>query len=246
MAKKSRKQTSVEEKTSSQPSLVARLQQYESEISSFLGIAVVVMIIGVVLYLLRGTLPRPSVTDQAANTQTETTQATPLPNQYVVKAGQGLWHIAQEVYGDGYKWMEIARANNLSAPYAVNEGQTLTIPELTDGSPAPTAEVVTPATTQPTPMAATLTPEASPAVTPAGTISRVETPTPAPAQEGATPATAGEYVVKEGDYLWKIAMEQYGGNGYAWVEIYRANRQVIGNNPGLIYPGQRLTLPILK
>jgi LysM domain. len=50
------------------------------------------------------------------------------------------------------------------------------------------------------------------------------------------------YVVKKGDCLWKIAKRFY-GKGSEWRKIYDANRKVIGKNPNLIYPGQKLVIP---
>ncbi|OAT81140.1 LysM peptidoglycan-binding domain-containing protein [Desulfotomaculum copahuensis] len=50
------------------------------------------------------------------------------------------------------------------------------------------------------------------------------------------------YVVKPGDSLWKIAKLQL-GNGSRWQDIYANNKRVIGPNPNLIYPGQRLVMP---
>ena len=47
------------------------------------------------------------------------------------------------------------------------------------------------------------------------------------------------YVVKKGDYLWKIAQEVY-GSGYNWVDIAKANKL---KNPGVLYKGQKLKLP---
>lgn len=51
----------------------------------------------------------------------------------------------------------------------------------------------------------------------------------------------GEYLVKPGDNLWDIAVAQT-GSGFNWVKIYQANHLVVGNNPNLIYPGQKLVL----
>jgi nucleoid-associated protein YgaU len=50
------------------------------------------------------------------------------------------------------------------------------------------------------------------------------------------------YVVKSGDSLSKIAKQFYGDGG-RWPEIYEANKQLIGDNPNLIHPGQQLTIP---
>lgn len=48
------------------------------------------------------------------------------------------------------------------------------------------------------------------------------------------------YVVKSGDTLAKIAAKQSVTGG--WRQLYRANRTVIGGNPDVIRPGQRLAL----
>lgn len=50
------------------------------------------------------------------------------------------------------------------------------------------------------------------------------------------------YKVKKGESLWIIAGKLYGDNN-KWFEIYNENKKLIGDNPDLIYPGQRLRLP---
>lgn len=52
----------------------------------------------------------------------------------------------------------------------------------------------------------------------------------------------GTYTVKKGDSLWKISKQMY-GNGANWNQIYSANKNVVGKNPNLIYPGQKLVIP---
>jgi len=52
-------------------------------------------------------------------------------------------------------------------------------------------------------------------------------------------ALAQSYTVKPGDTLSEIA-EDHGLNG--WRGFYEANRQVVGNNPDLIFPGQTLEI----
>lgn len=47
---------------------------------------------------------------------------------YTVKTGDNLWNIAVEMYGDGYRWTDIAKANSLSNPDVIHNGNTLTIP----------------------------------------------------------------------------------------------------------------------
>jgi uncharacterized protein YidB (DUF937 family) len=59
-------------------------------------------------------------------------------------------------------------------------------------------------------------------------------PPPKPAEE--------IYTVVAGDSLSKIAKRAY-GNADDWRRIYEANREVIGANPDLIRPGQKLRIP---
>jgi len=50
------------------------------------------------------------------------------------------------------------------------------------------------------------------------------------------------HTVDKGESLWAIA-EQELGDGKRWKEIYEANKDVIGDNPDLIKPGQELKIP---
>lgn len=47
---------------------------------------------------------------------------------YVIKHGDDLWDIAVRAYGDGYKWTQIAAANNLSDPDLIHADNTLKLP----------------------------------------------------------------------------------------------------------------------
>ncbi len=48
-----------------------------------------------------------------------------------------------------------------------------------------------------------------------------------------------EYTVQSGDTLWSIARKY----NTTWQQIYENNKEVIGDNPNLIYPGQVLKIP---
>lgn len=57
----------------------------------------------------------------------------------------------------------------------------------------------------------------------------------------ATPA-ATEYEIQRGDSLSAIAKRFY-GDATEWRRIYDANRDVLGDDPDKIYPGQKITIP---
>ncbi len=56
------------------------------------------------------------------------------------------------------------------------------------------------------------------------------------------PFTGDSYTVVEGDYLRALALRFY-GSGSKWPTIYEANREIIGSNPNLIFPGQVFVIP---
>jgi nucleoid-associated protein YgaU len=51
------------------------------------------------------------------------------------------------------------------------------------------------------------------------------------------------YIVKPGDTLFGIA-QKFLKDGNKWPHIYNRNKHVIGPDPNLIYPGQRLTFQV--
>lgn len=81
----------------------------------------------------------PTVTKAPTPTETATPTKAPTqaaPNQsgqktYTVKPGDDLWKIAESQYHDGYQWVAIAKANNLTNPGVINVGNTLTLPSIT-------------------------------------------------------------------------------------------------------------------
>lgn len=67
----------------------------------------------------------------------------------------------------------------------------------------------------------------------------------------AEPDTPGHHVVRPGDTLWALAADQVRSSGgepdvatvaRAVADLHHANREVVGDDPDLILPGQRLTL----
>jgi len=72
----------------------------------------------------------PSVTAKTATIQQTTVQADQqiTGKTYTVVKGDDLWDIAVKAYGDGYRWPDIAKANNLAQPGMIFSGNVLTIP----------------------------------------------------------------------------------------------------------------------
>lgn len=50
------------------------------------------------------------------------------PETYTVVKGDTLWDISVFVYGDGFRWSEIAKANNLKNPNTIHAGNVLKLP----------------------------------------------------------------------------------------------------------------------
>ncbi|MEU3403696.1 transglycosylase family protein [Streptomyces sp. NPDC006670] len=67
------------------------------------------------------------------------------------------------------------------------------------------------------------------------------TPVSMPSPTGTT-VLPNPYVVAPGDSLSSIAGHQHVEGG--WQALYETNRQTVGGNPNLIFPGQRLTLRV--
>jgi len=65
------------------------------------------------------------------NLRTVTQGESGINNTYTVSQGDSLWNIADKVYGSGYNWVDIARANHLENPNILNEGSVLIIPKAT-------------------------------------------------------------------------------------------------------------------
>lgn len=78
---------------------------------------------------------------------------------------------------------------------------------------------------------------------------RESSPTGPPAAGGAAPVASAEmgpkavpYVVREGDTLWDLA-EKHLGNGRRFLEIFEANRDVLGPKPDYLRAGVTLRVP---
>jgi nucleoid-associated protein YgaU len=75
-----------------------------------------------------GTVPSQEPTTISPQPNLPAAQPSIQGNAYVVVAGDTLWDIAIRAYGDGYRWVDIARANNLSNPDLIFSGNKFVLP----------------------------------------------------------------------------------------------------------------------
>lgn len=157
----------------------------------------------------------PAQTTQDINQQQDVTPGN-LPGKYTVKAGDTLFIIAQNYYKDGYKYTEIAKANNITDVNTIENGQIIEIPKLAETvnpAPMPSTEPENP--TVPKVVSAPVTNDFGPAI------------------------TGNTYTVTEGDWLSTIAARAY-GDIQAFTKLAQANNIT---NPDYITPGMVLTIP---
>jgi len=64
---------------------------------------------------------------------------------YIVKSGDSLSTIAQNVLGHASAWPQIAALNNIKAPYTIYVGQHLALPDPNAPAPSPTPQAPAPA-----------------------------------------------------------------------------------------------------
>jgi nucleoid-associated protein YgaU len=70
----------------------------------------------------------PSVQAKIVTKSTEENEGSISGATYTVETGDNLWKIAVRAYGDGYKWSEIAKENDLYNPSLIHSGNNLTLP----------------------------------------------------------------------------------------------------------------------
>lgn len=95
------------------------------------------VVIITILFIFSGFLPKnklfPSKKPEKATAQQEQIQE--KQKQYIVKAGDDLWHIAEGAYGSGYNAYDIAAANKITNTGLIEVGQTLLLPSVTAKQP---------------------------------------------------------------------------------------------------------------
>lgn len=203
--------------------LGTEVESNQSRLSLVLG-ALIVLVVGILVfnYINRNQ----SEIGPSQQTQQEEGDVSPqnLPGRYTVKEGDTLFTIAEKYYNDGYKYSEVAKANNLVDVNLLEVGQRLEIPKLETISP--TSEPTSAPATEQTPTEAAPGSKGAPDIT-------MTTPDYGPR------ITGSSYTVVEGDWLSKIAARAY-GDILSYDRLAKANNI---SNPNLIIPGQVLTIP---
>lgn len=201
----------------------AEVQSNQSRVSLILGVLIAIFA-GILLfnYFERN---KPEVGPSQQTEQTQDVSPEKLPGSYMVKEGDTLFSIAEKYYQDGFKYPEIAKANNLINVDSINAGQVLQIPKVDSEA----AETPKPTEQPPTP---------TPTPTPSETTQPVVTQPPATIWGPVI--TEDTYTVVEGDWLSKIAGRAYNGDIMAYKKLAEVNKIA---NPDLIFPGQVIIIP---
>lgn len=186
-------------------------QSNQSKVSMVLG-ALIILVAGILVFNYFNK-SREDLGPAQQTGQEEDVSPGNLPGKYKVKEGDTLFLISEKYYKDGYKYTEIAKANNLSNVDQIEAGQVLKIPKLetqqAQASPEPEAQAEETAT------------------------GGGNTTIWGPRIEG------DSYTVVEGDWLSTIAARAY-GDIMAYQRLAEANNIP---NPNLIFPGQTLKIP---
>jgi len=73
-------------------------------------------------------VPSKAATIAGTSIESQPTEMAISGSTYEVMKGDYLWEIAVRAYGDGYRWVEIARENNLVNPNIIHAGNLLILP----------------------------------------------------------------------------------------------------------------------
>jgi len=163
------------------------------------------------------------ISEQAANTRLVSQDSNDFSKTeenefviYTVLAGDSSWKVATKLLGDGKRYPEIEKLNKLDHNEMLEVGQILFVD-----------------------IGKNIVSDASKNTLNAKIFQDQDSENRLEHLENFKTAN---YVVKQGDSLWKIASENY-FDSMVWREIYETNKEVIGSNPDLIFPFTEITLP---
>lgn len=219
MAKKSiskKVKVSAVESSTYWQNLESEIQNNQSKVSMVLGGLIVLVVIVLIFNFFNKNKASLGPAQNAETTTAQDVAAENLPGKYTVKEGDTLFLIAEKYYMDGFKYTEIAKANNLTNPDSIEKGVVLDIPKLDQNTATLPMASATPATTQ-TESEHVIIEDA----------------------DWGTKISGDTYTVVEGDWLSKIAARAY-GDVYGFSKIATANNI---SNPDVIEPGTVLKIP---
>lgn len=191
--------------------LLGRIQWNESYISLVVGILVVLFAAFFIITFSRGN--KAKTTSEISSQKTENSESIEKAKNskyYTVSQGESLWTISEKIYKTGFSWNQIADVNNIKDPFVVEPGQKLIIPK--QESKFVAADQTTP-----------------------------EVKAESAAEENPSGNSQNKtYTVKAGEYLWDIAVREY-GDGFRWVDIANANN--VSGPDYIIFKNDVLKLP---
>lgn len=110
----------------------------QSRLSMVLG-ALIILVVGILIFnYFSKQKPTLGPSQTSEITRQQDVAPANLPGKYTVREGDTLFTIAEKYYQDGYRYTEIAKANNLTNPDALEIGQILNIPKPADSASAAT------------------------------------------------------------------------------------------------------------
>ncbi|OGH11487.1 MAG: hypothetical protein A3B38_01605 [Candidatus Levybacteria bacterium RIFCSPLOWO2_01_FULL_36_13] len=100
---------------------LSQIKWGESYTSLILGVVVVLVAVVLLVLLFKNINSKNLDTGSTSTSENKT---------YVVKEGEDLWHISENLYGSGYNWQDLAKANKISNPDIIEPGTKLTVPQV--------------------------------------------------------------------------------------------------------------------
>ncbi len=141
------------------------------------------------------------------------------PSRYVVKKGDSLWRIAENIYKSGFNYKDLISYNKLRNPSDIEPGQVILIPPAVPKLPTRLDVLAQGGVGGPEIQGGTISDKA--------------------AMTRQVSDTSKEHIVVKGDTLWNIASRTF-GDGFSWKDIAKANGI---SDPEKLEVGTKLVIP---